>query len=191
MSTRSKPPTKLKVPAELSTLRVRTIEVRGHGPFQVCSHIVRIDIDEPGRAGTHGWQVRYAGTSRLFSDAKASKPRSPAASLKEAVEYLSERYSGPKLIQMRRRSSSELPSGISVARIRQRDRPEKIVYVVASSPVSGISPRRFYVGTESTVTENRIQLVIGVAAAYREGLIKGLEHVISDAYLRKVRSAQD
>lgn len=73
--------------------RARRILVPGWArAFRVPSRIVRIDIDEAGRAGTHGWQVRNPGMRYLLiSDAKFDTERrrgTPAESLRAATSLL-------------------------------------------------------------------------------------------------------
>ena len=89
---------KVPKPHNLEDLRRRPVIVSGWATtFKVVQHIVRIDIDDPGNVGTHGWQVRYKKTSKLFSDSTKRTRRSPTASLAKAVCYLSEIYSGPRI----------------------------------------------------------------------------------------------
>lgn len=67
----------------------RKVTLKGCGKtFVVAKFVVRVDIDEPGRVGTHGWQVRYSKPSKFFNDSRSGDSRNPERSLEEAHAYL-------------------------------------------------------------------------------------------------------
>ena len=152
--------------------------------FHVPRYISRVDVDEIGRYGTHGWQVRYEGKCRFFGDAKGRKTGSPIASLKEATAYLASVYKGPTVRVLatptiRRETGPIMEAGLRLVRqpLHRRSRLCLEVYVEAMSPVRGISSRRVYVGTEhtegdgGTVTPERLEAAVLRAREYRKGMI--------------------
>ena len=152
---------KIPKPPNLQDLRRRAVIVPGWATkFQVVQHVVRIDIDEPGKAGTHGWQVRHKKTSKLFSDSTKRNRRSPSASPAEAVSYLSEIYSGPTIrlrnSPTKRKKNDIQEAGIRLVTHRRKHKTFEEFYVAAVSPIKGEASKRVYVGTENTITLPRI-----------------------------------
>lgn len=150
-------------------------------PFSVPRHIVRIDVDEPGAAGTHGWQVRYRTPSRFFSDAANRTRRVPRHSLKEATLYLASIYAGPaarcRTTPTRRKANPVMEAGL---RLISRRRPGKAfdeVYVEVSPPTRSAAPPRFYVGTRhadgrGTATQERFERALALARRRRAQLVR-------------------
>lgn len=130
--------------------------------FKVPRHIVRIDIFQPGRAGTHGWQVRYKGATRMFSDTHYGQASggSPSKALKAAIVHLANIYAGPvfkvRANGARSKSNPELESGIRESWQIKRGRNPQL-YIEATSPTDGVVARRFYVGSTSTITPARYE----------------------------------
>lgn len=145
------------------------------GVFQVPRHIVRIDIDEPGKAGTHGWQVRYVKPSVFFGDGRNGELGSPSRSLAEARRYLASVYSGPRIplraTATARRNNPITEAGIRLIERLRRGRTVKEFYVEAMSPARGFTPRRVYVGTERTITPARLELGKAIARQLRAELV--------------------
>lgn len=140
-------------------------------PFKVPRYISRCDIDKHGFAGTHGWQVRYHRGNKFFGDATGRKRRSPQKSLAEAIQYLAEIYSGPRVLirkaaTKRRQESEILDPGIRIAKkIRQSGLEE--IYIEAMSPKHGMSSKRVYVGTQNTATPERLEAARQKATSLR------------------------
>lgn len=160
-----------KLPEGFPTRRIHIPGwVRG---FDVPRHIVRVDISELGKVGTHGWQVRLKKPSKFFSDVHygTAKLGSPKASLEAAIEYLTSIYSGPKvLIQtkpMKRKLNQELEAGIREAWTKRPRKNVKELFLEATPPSNNVSPKRFYVGTERTVNPERYEKALSKARAAR------------------------
>ena len=154
----------------------RLVYVKGWSAvFHVPRHIVRIDIDDPGKAGTHGWQVRYQKPSVMFSDAKNNDRRSPRASLADATRYLAAIYAGPRVL-IRTTPTKRKKNLIQEAGIRLVERVNKKkniteMYLEAVSPTNKKASKRFYVGTLSTVTNERINDATIKARACRQQMV--------------------
>ncbi len=169
--------------ASIKLLPRRKVRVRGFGLFQVPRHIQRIDIDEPGKAGTHGWQVRWDGT-KFFSDAATGK-REPTASLARSERYLRSIYTGPRprLRETEHKDKKHRTgiAGVQLAYRRRKDRQIAEVYLRVNPPTQGGVPHSIYVGTENTITQARMRLALKKAramrdvmrAAYLDALTKG------------------
>lgn len=144
--------------------------------FTVPRYVSRVDIFEPGYAGTHGWQVRYQGTSSFFSDSRCSKDADPATSLRAARTYLAAIYRGtPSLVRQAptaRKRDPALPPGVRVVTRVRKGRTFEEVYVEAYSPQKGEPARRVYVGTENTATPARMTAAIAKAVLLRKELVE-------------------
>jgi hypothetical protein len=145
----------------------------------VPRHIVRIDIDKPGLAGTHGWQVRFGRPWRFFSDAKRSRRRSPHRSLEDAINHLAIIYTIPaprvRATPTARRANIVKEAGIRLVERKKQGRNVVELYVKAMSPKRGTLPRRFYVGTAATVSEERMNAAIVKARQARADMVR--EHL--------------
>ncbi len=163
--------------ASIKLLPRRKVRVRGFGLFQVPRHIQRIDIDEPGKAGTHGWQVRWDGT-KFFSDAAEGK-RDAAGSLARSERYLQSIYTGPRprLRETEHKDKKHRTgiAGVQLAHRRRKDRQIAEVYLRVNPPMQGGVPRSIYVGTENTITQARMRAALKKARAMRDAM--------RDAYL--------
>lgn len=137
----------------------------------VPKHIIRLDIDEAGKAGTHGWQVRHERPWRFFND----KGRPPAQSLQEAVQHLAETYAGPKLKQrkvMGKKNKGLLEQGIRLVKRVKKGRSVAELWVEASPPSKHFSPVRIYAGTENTTSEVRLEMAKLEARKARASMLK-------------------
>jgi len=156
----------------LSDLPRRKVIVPGWAvTFLVSRYIVRIDIDEPGLVGTHGWQVRYQKPFVLFSDSKGASRRSPRQSLAEAMGHLALTYQGPRNL-LRTTPTSRKKNEIQEAGLRLvvMSKPHKTFdefYIEAMSPTRARAARRVYVGTENTITLPRADAAIVKARKLR------------------------
>lgn len=163
------------VPLCTESLPVRQVTIPGWGVLSVPRHIQRIDIDDPGKAGTHGWQVRYRGQTKFFSDARGKDLRNPYQSLRDAQAHLNAIYEGPipKTRKVARGDKDgQLPPGVQIKWRRRRDKQFREMYVEVSPPKRGVSPIRFYVGTENTVNNARLGEGIKKALVERDRLVK-------------------
>lgn len=85
-------------PPSIADLPKRVVTVPGWGAFIVPRYIVRIDIEQEGKAGTHGWQLRLSKPFVLYSDrTKERQTANAAESLQEAVRHLGLLHEGPRL----------------------------------------------------------------------------------------------
>jgi len=117
--------------------------------FMIPMYISRVDINEPGYAGTHGWQVRYFNAkAAFFSDVKGNKRKNVQESLNAATEYLQIHYIGQKCFvkNIKPRIVWSLRKGRRVQEARVR----------ISHPMYGKSDICVYVGTENTIDATRI-----------------------------------
>jgi len=137
---------------------------------------VRIDVDDPGKAGTHGWQVRFGPRPwKLFSDAKAGKRRTPRVSLKEAVQYLTGIYTGPpplvRSTPTPRKRNPIQEAGLRLVERTRKGRNVVEIWVEAVSPTREIAPRRYYAGTQNSVTPEKMELAIENARRARAVMV--------------------
>lgn len=138
----------------------RRVLVPGHGIYRVPEHVSRVDSGRGGK-GWHGWQVRWPGHSKWFSDARHGSCR---AAFREAVAYAAQAFPG-------KRSQIKTDKGVHVVSIAKRGRNALQIYVVASHPQYGRSARRIYVGTSNTVTDARIRRAMAEAVRIRKSMI--------------------
>lgn len=143
--------------------------------FKVPTHIVRIDIDKHGEAGTHGWQVRYRKKTKLFSDSNRKTRKQLIESLQDAVEYLDSIYKG-RSVQLKTKPAARKNNEIMDVGIRLVKRVKKSKNITEISIEVGAikradSPKRFYVGTENTITPEKLQSKLVEARAHREQIV--------------------
>lgn len=147
-------------PIALHDLPRRICVVPNYGDYEVCKHIIRIDINPDGKRSTRGWQVRYQGRTKMFSD--FSHP--PEQSLQQAIAYLAERYEGPTVMQQQKdHADKHIKLGKPGVRIVLAPKPGRSgmqVYVEVSHPLRGHSPRRLYAGMEGKVSESKLDALI-------------------------------
>lgn len=143
--------------------------------FLVPRHIVRIDIDEPGKVGTHGWQVRYRKQTKLFSDAKGYIRKNLSESLLDATNHLASIYKGRKSqtkTESPVRKENEIKEvGIRLIRRKHSSKNFEETYIEVSAIEKGKAPKRFYVGTSNTVTPERISEKLIEAKAHRKQIV--------------------
>jgi hypothetical protein len=146
----------------------RDFVTRSGATMRVPRHVVRIDIED----GTRGWQVRYRGRTRFFSDRNREFPfGTPQTSLARAIDFLADIYEGPNPPLRSIESRSKLfPTGIPGVRIRHRMEKSGtclVTYVEVDALERGSGSKRFYVGTSRTATEERLLHQFDLAVAYR------------------------
>lgn len=145
----------------------RWVDVPQHGTFQVRRHVSRVDsfkVDAAGQRvpGWHGWQVRWPGFRRFFTDAQCG---GCAQALAAAETFVEKNYPG-------KRSQCKGEVGVRLVRLEKRNRRLAEFYVEVSHPMAGKSPRRLYVGTEATVTPERVQDKMVQARRLRRDLVR-------------------
>lgn len=151
---------------EVRQVKYRDVVIYTGERFTVPQGIQRID-----HRATHGWQLRYGGSTKLFSDGAVDG--SAAAALAKATKELLARIAkmpAPSKLQKEPsgNKSSDLPVGISgpVVRLRPGASVRDCSFSV-SLPRWGESPRRssVHIGTENTYSAER----------YHEALAKAIE----------------
>jgi hypothetical protein len=149
--------------------------------FAVPQGIQRID-----HLSTHGWQLRYSGATKFFSDNEfggSSEALSKATS--ELLKRIA-RLPAPSGLQREPNANktSTLPVGISGPMVRQRanGKSRYCVFSVAA-PRFGQKPRRItvYIGAESTYTEARYQAALAKALVLREKAEKAYQRAATQA----------
>lgn len=146
---------------------IRLVEVPGHGTFEVPTHVSRVDSfkqrpdGQPGR-GWHGWQVRWSGFHRFFSDSGCG---GVAGALAAAARYAEQHYPG-------KRSQCDPAAGVRLVVTKKPDRNVEFFYAEAAHPARGASPRRIYIGTANTITSERVERQMRRARALRDELVR-------------------
>lgn len=172
----------------------RTISIFNGMQFDVPKHIVRIDIVGP--KNTHGWQVRYGKPWKFFSDNSLNGTGAEIA-LTNATNELIERIAtlpAPSYIrqQIANTKSSGLPSGISGPFKRQRKGRNVADYSFqVSLPVhrGRSKTAQIYIATESTITEERVQLAISKSVDLRKKFITKFQNSVTETKRGKALKA--
>ena len=165
-------------------IRTRRYFLKGWGWFDVPRYIVRLDhTNEHGHLKSAGWQVRYERPSKYFSDSDACpgsegrmKRGSPKESLQRARAYLATIYRGERPpLRIGDKANKKHRTGVAGMRyVRKRHHQRNLwEYYVEVSHMPGIrsSPRRFYIGTENTFTQERLEIAWQRAYAFRIELV--------------------
>src|SRR5471032_1549793 len=106
----------------------RSVDIVGQAvALKVPKYVVRLDIGDNARKGTHGWQVRYdRSATRYFSDSRSDRPGhlgTPTDSLHEAKLYLKDIWQGPKVARLPKEQASKAqPTGMPGVRVEWRTR---------------------------------------------------------------------
>lgn len=152
----------------------RSVLVPGHAvALSVPRYIVRVDKDDPGKAGTHGWQVRFARPSAFFSDSRhrdGLDRGSPSLSLDAAKSYLKLTWRPKSPPARAERTSKAHPTGMSGIRVVWRRRKSKnfAECTVRVDALDGKPLANLYVGTENTATEAAIAARIAEGKSIRK-----------------------
>lgn len=138
----------------LSPDRLREVEVAGY-IYQVPRHIVRLPV---------GWQVRFEG-SAYFGDWTHG---GVAESLEAACAHLVKTWRPiPKnTSRNQERSDAAIGPGIRYV-VRDHKNGSEHWYIEATPPWRG-TPKRFYIGTDTTMTDARENEAIKAARAQRK-----------------------
>ncbi len=149
-------------------MKVREVFIFTGKRFEVPQCIQRID-----HKATHGWQLRYGGTT-LFSD-HTSDGKGAGTALAEATKELLARIAklpAPSKLQREpnENKSTDLPVGISgpVVRLRTGSKVHDCSFSV-SLPRFGGTPKRssVYIGTENTYSVEKYQAALAKAILMR------------------------
>ena len=151
-------------------LPLRPYQLDREGLVNVPRYVSRVES-----SGWRGWQVRWPGLSKFFSDRVYG---SATASLDAAGQFAQLNYPT-------RNTTARPDVGIALVKIQKPGRSGIQVYVVAYPPTRGSSPRRLYAGMEgSTATPERIQRRWQQAQALREQWIAERQAAASSFYGR-------
>ncbi|GAB6141569.1 hypothetical protein JCM14076_22980 [Methylosoma difficile] len=171
----------------------RRVKIFNGMEFDVPRHIVRIDIIGPKT--THGWQVRYGKPWKFFSD-RSSNGTGAQQALNNAITELNHRIDtlpAPTGIrqQISTNKSSNLPSGISgpFQRLRKgRNTPSH--YLQVTLPIHGGKSKntQVYIGSDNTLTEERIQQAVLKSVELRKEYIAKFQESATELKREKMRS---
>lgn len=171
---------KVEWPAEW---RMRVVSIPGQvKAMKVPQYIVRIDVDEPGLAGTHGWQVRYRRKlyrTQFFSDAAfdltGMRKGTPKDSLEAAKIYLAAIWSGKPVKELPAVEAGRKrhPTGMPGVRVIWRTRAGGEQCYVRVDDIKGKPLASMYVSTEATFTDQKLSRKI------REGKRRRREYLES------------
>lgn len=165
-----------------SDWKVRRVEIHGYAlALQVPCYVVRIDIDKPGMAGTHGWQVRYRKDtygSRFFSDSRFDRKGhlgTPKESLYAAKLYLAAIWAGEPVRPLPAEyADKQHPTGMTGVRVVWRERRGRMQCYVRVSDLAGKQLANLYVGVKSTVTASRLEAKVEEARRQRRAYLKSI-----------------
>lgn len=149
--------------------------------FAVPQGIQRID-----HLSTHGWQLRYSGATKLFSDGEhGGSAESLAKATRELLKRIA-RLPAPSGLQREPsgNKTNDLPVGISGPMLRHRPGGKSRYCVLSVAvPRYGQKPRRIsvYIGTENTYTEQRYQAALAKALVLREKAEKAYQRAATQA----------
>jgi hypothetical protein len=154
----------------MAMMKVRKVKVPGCRQVFLCpAGIQRIDS-----ASTHGWQLRYGGKTKLFSDFSNDGKGAPVSFQKATKEllYRIERVAAPSRLRSDplAHKTSDLPVGISgpLVRLRKGSKVRECNFSV-SLPRYGEKPQRrtVYIGNENTYTVERYHAALERAVDMR------------------------
>ena len=162
----------------MNTLPKRTVMLKNHTEaFMVSKYICRSDIDDPGKIGTHGWQVKYQGKTKFFSDTKKHDraKHCPRVSLLEAETYLSTIYCGPALrIRTKEQSNKVHSTGTPGIHVRKRySYPDKatLVYILIKGFKGGCRDKYIHLGVDAAVSKELMERQLRRAVEIREEML--------------------
>ncbi|MCI4431698.1 MAG: hypothetical protein JHC40_21320 [Burkholderiales bacterium] len=158
-------------------MKYRKVEIFNGKTFRVPEHIQRIDHES-----THGWQLRYGKRSKMFSDFTPDGKGAKAALALAEAELLIRIDKLPAPSRLRRdvavNKGSDLPVGVSGPIARQREGRNFAEYSFGVTiPRFGTKPtnRNVYIGTESTYSEERVEIALAKAIELRNKAIRAYQ----------------
>lgn len=126
------------------------------------NRIVKRNVSRVEGRKVKGWQVRWPGHAKYFSDAAYG---GELRSLTAANTYRDIHFPG-----VRCRAKEE--KGVRVIEVRKENRPTPQVYAVASNPQRGKPDIRKYIGTVNTVTPEKVKAGVAAASKMRSRMIE-------------------
>lgn len=135
--------------------------------YEVPTHVSRVDSWKKTKtghlvSGWHGWQVRWSGVNEFFSDAQYDTVKQ---AFLHACNYAKKHYPG-------HRHHCKHNHGVRLVRSMRKGRNVPEYSWEVSHPLHGMSPKRFYVGTDNTFTLARSREAFKRAWAYRRKIVK-------------------
>jgi hypothetical protein len=112
-------------------------------PHTVPRYVVRIDAKT-----THGWQVRYAGKSKLFSDGQ----KGAARALQSAAAYLLSVFDEKRVSERKENTSKQIKTGVSGVRVATDLSNNKVSFLVFDALTR--KSKRVHIGTLNTLEKN-------------------------------------
>ncbi len=148
----------------------RETTVPGIGSVKVPRFVSRVDIsaDTQGRPKhTHGWQVRYKGQNKFFSDV-GEGTKGATASLKAAETHLASIFTGfePRFAPRRKSKNVNLVEAY-IRLVKVSTGGETQHFLEVRPPSKAIAPRRVLVGNDKTATKAKIKTMLPEARAIR------------------------
>jgi len=125
------------------------------------NHLVARNVSRVDCKKAKGWQVRWPGHSKFFSDNLSG---GDVQALKLANTYREANFPGVK-------SRVKPDAGIKIKSVEKKGRNGRFVYVVASHPCKGEASKRFYVGTENGLDSKRLEARLQEARNWRARVI--------------------
>ena len=170
-------------------MKTRVVEIFSGKRFKVPECIQRID-----HRFTHGWQLRYGGATKMFSDHTNDGSGAKAALELATAELLRriEKLPAPTGLQRSANSNktSDLPVGISGPIVRQRKNSAvRDCSLSVSLPRFGQTPRKstIYIGNENTFTPERYQAALERAVKMRQQAEKAYQVAATKAKRAEAR----
>jgi hypothetical protein len=168
-------------------MKTRTVKIFTGQIFEVPQHIVRLD-----QAGTHGWQVRYGEWSYIADHSKDGSGAEKA--LEAAIVELKKRIANlPAPTRLRtvplKNNTSDMPLGISgpVPRLRKGRRiPYYSFQVSVPVPYGSATNTSVYIGTETTITDERIAIALEKAIQIRDKAVAAAKAAHTDMKRKQV-----
>jgi hypothetical protein len=166
----------------------RLVDVPAYGKIQVPRWLTRFDYEYWGTQKSpngkrvprwrtnHGWMLRYdrlGPKSYWFKDGTSADP---VRSLVAAIEYLLDVYVGPADRHAKREKvNKKFPTGhpgVRLVMIPKKGRKVTQWYAeMVRLPGIKNTPRRFYIGTEKTATQERAEEAVRRAQELRSRLL--------------------
>ena len=164
-------------------MKFRSVVIFSGQKFKVPQGIQRID-----HRSTHGWQLRYGGQSKMFSDFSQDGTGAKVALALATEELMKRIQKQPAPSRLQTESSanktSNLPVGISGPIVRKR--PGQSVAeanLAVSLPRFGQTAlrRSVYIANENTYTIERFQEALEKAVAMRDKAAKAYQAAATKA----------
>lgn len=154
-------------------MKYREVTIFTGAKFRVPEHIQRLDSKH-----THGWQLRF-GKWTMFSDHSndGTGARTSLTAAKEELLKRIDKLHAPTGLRTTTLSSktTDLPVGISgpVRSVKRGRRVAEFNFVISVPQAGGRSTsRKAYIGTENTISDERIMEALAVAVDIRKQAVR-------------------